>query len=100
MSIFHKKVYITRGIKDELPYEHQFFIVKYLHEYEQHLTDYLQVFEFYTENNQQWLLQRQEVPERESTVFVGLVNTEAIDRTVWVMEQGEGGFIILFPEDY
>ena len=40
---------------------------------------YLQVFEFYTENNQQWLLQRQEVPEREAIVLVGLANTEAID---------------------
>lgn len=98
--MFDKKIFVTRRIAEELPAEHQFFIVKYLHENDEQLTDYFQVFEFYTENHQQWLIQRQEVPERETTIFVGLTEEEAIDRTVWAINQGEDGTIILFPEDY
>ncbi|WP_420812971.1 DUF960 family protein [Peribacillus acanthi] len=64
------------------------------------LNDYLQIFEFYIEDNQQWLIQRQEEPNRETTIYVELKASEPISCKVWVMDQGGEGIIILFPEDY
>lgn len=95
-----KPRYMTRAVTEELSKEHQQLIIDYLEEKQELLTDYLQVFEFYVENNQQWLIQRQEVPNRETTIFVQLEEAEPIERTVWVMDQGSEGVIILFPEDY
>ena len=95
-----RPIFVTRAIAEQLSGEHQLFILKYLHEHQASMNDYLQVFEFYIENGEQWLVQRQEVPERETTVYVELENEPAINRTVWVMDQGHDGLIILFPEDY
>lgn len=95
-----KQIFVTKAIAEQLCAEHQFFILKYIHEFGEKMRDYLQVFEFYIENGEQWLIQRQEVPEQETTVHVGLDKEKAIDRTVWVMGQGDDGRIILFPEDY
>jgi len=95
-----RPIIVTRAVAEQLSGEHQLFILKYLHEHQASMNDYLQVFEFYIENGEQWLIQRQEVPERETTVYVELENEPAIDRTVWMMDQGHDGLIILFPEDY
>lgn len=96
----NKPRYMTRTVAETLSKEHQQFLLRYLDEKQERLTDYLQIFEFYVENNQQWLIQRQEVPNRETTIFVQLEEAEPIERTVWVMDQGLEGVIILFPEDY
>lgn len=94
-----KPFYMTRAVADELPVEHQQFILQYIFEHNQQLTDYLQIFEFYIENNQQWLVQRQEVPNRETTISVALTHAEATVSKVWLMDQGDH-VMILFPEDY
>ncbi|MEK4712065.1 DUF960 family protein [Sporosarcina sp. FSL K6-5500] len=100
MRIKNGTFYMTRAINEELNQEHLHFIIKYLFEHSEQLTDYLQIFEFYTVNDQQWLLQRQEEPHRETVIPVQLIATEPINRKVWVMEQGDEGIMILFPEDY
>lgn len=74
--------------------------MQFINKNHQQLTDYLQIFEFYIKNNQQWLIQRQEKPERETTIFVELLEETAINRKVWVMDQDNEGVIVLFPEDY
>jgi hypothetical protein len=94
-----KPTYMTRAIANELDKEHQQFILGYIFENGEQLTDYLQVFEFYIENNQQWLVQRQEEPNRETTIFVHLNQCKPITRKVWVMDQDDH-VMILFPEDY
>lgn len=91
---------MTRAVSEELSIEHQHFIIQFLQEHHAHLTDYLQVFEFYVENNKQWLIQKQEVPNRETTIFVMLEDCQPVERKVWVMDQEREGIIILFPEDY
>lgn len=95
-----RQIFVTKAIAEQLSAEHQFFILKYIHEFSENMTDYLQVFEFYTEDDEQWVIQRQEVPDLETTVKVELDKEKAIDRTVWVMDQGPDGHLILFPEDY
>ena len=94
-----KPFYMTRAISEELPVEHQQFILQYIFEHHQQLNDYLQIFEFYMENDQQWLIQRQEEPERETTIAIHLVETGPIHRKVWVMDQIDH-VMILFPKDY
>lgn len=94
-----KRFYMTRAISEELPVEHQQFILQYIFEHHQLLSDYLQIFEFYIEIDQQWLIQRQEEPERETTIAIYLVETDPIHRKVWVMDQVDH-VMILFPEDY
>lgn len=94
-----KQIFVTKAIAEQLSAEHQFFIYQYIQEYHAHLTDYLQIFEFYLENSEQWLIQRQEEPNRETTIDINLEVAEPINRKVWVMDQGEH-IMILFPEDY
>ncbi|MCP1143660.1 DUF960 family protein [Lysinibacillus endophyticus] len=94
-----KQFYMTRAIAEELSVEHQQFILKYIFEHHQKLTDYLQIFEFYIENEQQWLIQRQEEPERETTIYVELTTIRPIERKIWVMDELDH-VMILFPEDY
>lgn len=94
-----KPAYMTRTIANELSKAYQQFILGYINENGEQLTDFLQIFEFYIENNQQWLFQRQEVPRRETTIFVELNDLEPITRKVWVMDQ-EDHIMLLFPEDY
>jgi hypothetical protein len=74
-----KPTYMTRTIANELDKEHQQFILRYIDENGEQLTDYLQIFEFYIENNQQWLVQRQEEPNRETTILTNLNDSEPID---------------------
>jgi hypothetical protein len=95
----NKKIYMTRAVAKELSQEHHQFILRYIHENQEELTDYMQVFDFYVEGNQQWLIQRQEQPERETTILVQLHNSLPVNRKVWVMDQGDH-VILLFPEDY
>lgn len=95
-----KPFYMTRAVADELSQEHQQFILQYIFEQYEQLTDYLQVFEFYVENDQQWLTQRQEQPNRETMIYIEPNITQSIHRIVWAMDQGSEGVIILFPEDY
>lgn len=95
----HKPKYMTKTIAIKLSEEHQQFIIDFIDRNGNQLNDYLQIFEFYIENNQQWLVQRQEKPNRESTIFVELNYSESINRKVWVMDQGNQ-VIVLFPEDY
>ncbi|KAB7666035.1 DUF960 family protein [Bacillus sp. B1-b2] len=96
----HKPRYMTRAVTEQLSTEHQQFIIQYLLKQQNQLTDYLQVFEFYVENNQQFLRQEQEVPHREVIIFVRLEKCRPIKRTVWAMNQGLEGIIIMFLEDY
>ncbi|RKQ12140.1 DUF960 family protein [Ureibacillus endophyticus] len=95
----NKLFYMTRAIAEELPVEHQQFIVQYILKHHQQLTDYLQIFEFYIEDDQQWFIQRQEEPERETTIFVELTTARPIERKVWIMDQVDH-VMMLFPEDY
>jgi hypothetical protein len=90
---------MTKRISEELSEDHLLYILHYLDQHEGQLEDYLQVFEFYIERDQQWLIQRQEVPERETTIFAGQGVTKLIERIVWVMDQ-QDHIMILFPEDY
>ena len=91
--------YMTRAVADELSGEHQQFVLQYLVKQRKQLTDYLQVFEFYIENNEQWLRQRQEVPYREVIVEMKLNKAKPIERTVWSIVD-DGYVTVLFPEDY
>lgn len=98
-----KRFYMTRAIAEELSIELGQYIFHYIFQYilknHQELTDYLQIFEFYIENNQQWLIQRQEKSERETIIHVEFTTARPINRKVWVMDQVEH-VMILFPEDY
>lgn len=94
-----KALYMTKTIAQELPTEHLHFIIDYLIKHQPKLTDYLQVFDFYVEQQQQWLVQRQEQPEREATIQVPLKESEPIEQTVWAIDQGTEGVLILFPKD-
>ncbi|MFD1734996.1 DUF960 family protein [Bacillus salitolerans] len=96
----NKPIYMTKTISEKLSKGHRDFIVHYIVEKQSTLEDYLQIFEFYIENNKQWLIQRQEEPNRETTICLELVKSEPIECKVWVMDQGGEGIIILFPEDY
>ncbi|PKG24281.1 DUF960 family protein [Niallia nealsonii] len=96
----HKSIYMTRAVSEKLSIEHKQSIIQYLQEHQSQLTDYLQVFDFYIEDNEQWLIQRQEVPNRETKIFVMLDDSDPIERTIWVMDQDSEGIIILFPDDY
>jgi hypothetical protein len=95
----YKPRYMTKAVSDELSEEHLLFIFQYLDQHQNQLNDYLQVFEFYIEEGQQWLNQRQEVPNRETTIFVEINNARPIERNVWVMDQSDY-VMILFPKDY
>ncbi|MEK4530523.1 DUF960 family protein [Solibacillus sp. FSL K6-1554] len=90
---------MTKAIAEELSVEHQQFILKYIFEKYEQLSDYLQIFEFYIVDDQQWLIQRQEEPEQETTIYVEIETAVPINRKVWVMDQ-EDHVMILFPEDY
>lgn len=94
-----KARYMTMVVAEELSLEHKQVILNYIHNHKAQLTDYLQVFEFYIENDQQWLIQCQEQPERKTTIFVPLINSWPIERKVWVMDEGDH-VMLLFPEDY
>ncbi|UGB30586.1 DUF960 family protein [Metabacillus sp. B2-18] len=96
----NKPMYMTRVVYEQLSKEHLDFILQYIYEQQPQLTDYLQVFDFYVEDNEQWLIQRQEVPNRETTIFVPIKESELIERKVWVIDQGQEGIMVLFPEDY
>ncbi|KFZ43675.1 hypothetical protein CS060_13135 [Anoxybacillus flavithermus] len=95
----YKPRYMTRAVADTLSEEHLQFILRYVDERNEQMTDYLQVFEFYVQNHEQWLVQRQEQPERETTVFVPLEKAPPIEQTVWVMDQ-QDHVIVLFPSCY
>lgn len=94
-----KPFYMTRAVAEELSEEHRQFILQYIHKHHNTMTDHLQIFEFYLEGEKQWLVQRQEQPERETTIFVELQETKPIERKVWVIAE-ESHCLILFPEDY
>ncbi|MBE4907875.1 hypothetical protein IMZ08_07385 [Bacillus luteolus] len=85
----NKLYYMTSAVAEELDEEHQVYIVNYIRYHQEQLTDYLQVFEFYIEDNKQWLIQRQEEPNRETTILVQLNNKKPINRIIWVMDQGD-----------
>lgn len=91
--------YMTRAVADELSGEHQQFILQYLVKQRKQLTDYLQVFEFYIENGEQWLRQRQEVPYHEVIIEIKLNKAKPIERTVWSIADDDC-VTVLFPEDY
>ncbi|MED0686105.1 DUF960 family protein [Anoxybacillus ayderensis] len=95
----HKPRCMTRAVADRLSEEHVQFILRYVDEKYEQMTDDLQVFEFYVENNEQWLIQQQEQPERETTIFVPLKQAAPIEQTVWVMDQ-QDYVILLFPSCY
>lgn len=99
MFEIHKPRYMTSRIAEELSEEHLTFIIRYMDKHQKNLTDYLQIFDFYVENDQQWVVQRQEVPEKETTIFVKLDKATPIERKVWVMDQ-EDYVMVLFAEDY
>ncbi|MDN4492149.1 DUF960 family protein [Ureibacillus aquaedulcis] len=94
-----KPFYMTRAIAEGLPVEHQQFILRYLFEHNHQLTDYLQIYDIYIENEQQWLIQRQNEPQQETIIHVEITTDKPINRKVWVMDQVDHN-IILFPEDY
>lgn len=91
--------YMTRAVADELSGDHQQFILRYLVEQQKQLRDYLQVFEFYIENDEQWLKQRQEEPPSETIVAVKLSKAKPIERTVWSIVD-DRNVTVLFPADY
>lgn len=95
-----KSIYMIRAIADELSAEHRQFIYMYLMEQNHQLTDYLQIFEFYICNNEQWLIQRQEQPLRKTKIHVKLDRCEPINEKVWMIDQGSEGIIVLLPSDY
>lgn len=95
----NKPFYMTRAVSDELSQEHQQFIQRYIYENHEKLTDYLQIFEFYIEDGQQWLIKTQEEPDRETTIFVKLEEVLPINRKVWAMDQDDY-IMLLFPSDY
>lgn len=43
-----KPIYMTRAVEESLSFEHKLCIVSYIREQYEVLTDYLQVFEFFT----------------------------------------------------
>lgn len=94
-----KPFYMTRAVAEELSAEHRQFIVSYLYECHNELTDYFQVFEFSITKKKQLLRQKQEQPQLETKIFVMLKETKSILRTVWAMDQLDH-VMILFPEDY
>lgn len=96
----NKPFYMTRAVAEELSHEHQQFILQYIYENHEQLTDYFQIFEFYIENGKQWLIQRQEQPNRETTIFVPVKKCSPIKRKVWAIDSGQEGVTILYSEDY
>lgn len=101
MQMFEKTkpIYMTLSISYELSEEHVQFILQYIKRHYVNMTDYLQIFKFYIEDDEQWLIQKQEEPIQETRILIKLLESEPIDRKVWVMDQVDH-VIILFPEDY
>ncbi|SIS41505.1 DUF960 family protein [Salimicrobium flavidum] len=93
-----KPKYMTKRVADELNVELLGWIVHYLDVHFEKLSDYLQVFEFYVEGSEQWVVQKQEVPDRKTTIKVE-IDGKPLKRTVWTLDQ-EDHVMILFPSDY
>lgn len=99
MIVLGKSLYMTRAFAEEVPREYKQFLLEYLWKYSEEMTDYLQVFEFYTEGGKEYLRQSQEVPERSRTTAVELPGKVFYTRKIWLMDEGSHR-IFLFPEDY
>lgn len=95
-----KPIYVTRAIAETFPAEHQLFLYQFFLNHHAIMTDYLQVFKFYAEEGNQFVIQSQEEPERETVIHMPLQEEKPIEVTVWMMDQGSDGTMILFPSDY
>ncbi|ARK22269.1 DUF960 family protein [Sporosarcina ureae] len=94
-----KPIFVTSTIAEELPAEHRQFIHQYIEDNHELMTDNLQVFTFYEEHGQQFLSQRQENLERNTTLFVALKNDQPINLTLYMRSQVEKGTIIMYLDD-
>jgi len=61
--------------------------------------DYLQVFELSVQQGKQYIIHRQEVPERKREWVYQLKHTTPIGRTVWCIDS-EDYQMMLLPSDY
>lgn len=61
--------------------------------------DYLQVFELKVQQGKQYIIHRQEVPERKREWVYQLKHTTPIERTVWCIDSDDYQMMLL-PSDY
>ena len=61
--------------------------------------DYLQVFELKVQQGKQYIIHRQEVPERKRERVYQLQYTNLIDQTIWCIDS-ESNQMMLLPSDY
>ncbi|MEK4712036.1 DUF960 family protein [Sporosarcina sp. FSL K6-5500] len=94
--------YVSSAIAEELHPEIMVILWRLI-DTKKHLNvelDYQQVFELTESNDKQVIIHRQEVPPMKSFRILPLQDTKPINRTVWCMDMGEEGQMMLFPEDY
>ncbi len=107
--MFDKKLFITRGIKENLSEELQIALWSILFEANKNKQelDYLQVFEISNADTEGAIITKikwsQEVPPFEKEMYLPLVKCEK-EMKVWVISEGEGTedeyATMLLPEEY
>ncbi|URM33404.1 DUF960 domain-containing protein [Cytobacillus firmus] len=96
------KRYMTRSIAETLHIEIQLFLWSLLDEKvsKEEELDYLQVFELSVKNGKQCIIHRQEQPPNKQQWIVELQHTKPLNCTIWCMDNGSEGQIMLYPSDY
>lgn len=102
--MFSKK-YSTRRIADDVDLDIQLVIWNMIEEWDKKgkKLDYLQIFDLYIETAMgmvfQKIVHRQEVPRlKEETYFKCWRPLQL--KTIWVIDNGDGTAVMMFPEDY
>ena len=101
--MFNKKRYLTRGVRDEIPFEIQmalWAIISARHADGEEL-DYLQVFKLSSKGSMLQIINSQEVPPytKELVIPLECAPDTPIETRVWVIDSGEYSTMLL-PEEY
>lgn len=95
------KRYMTKTINETVHGEIQMILWGLIDEQRENdlELDYLQVFELKVQEGKQYIIHRQEVPERKCEWIYQLQYTNPIDQTIWCIDSGSNQ-TMLYPEDY
>ena|SRR5699024_1733461 len=96
-----QKRYMTRMIAEVVHVEIQKILWDLIDEQRKNglELDYLQVFELNAKDGEQYVVHRQEVPERSEKRVFQLKHTIPINQTIWCIDSDEYQ-MMLFPSDY
>ena len=93
--------YVTRGIKDAVPQETQFFLWSLIDDQVQNGNemDYFQKFELKATENGQLVVHSQEEPKWSQETLLKVHDDCCITKTIWVIDSDDYQ-TMLFPEEY